>query len=409
MNIIFHDTVFQRRSRNAPELVEIRSNERIQGGTNVKKQAAILLALMMLLLMSACGQAPDRELGEEQQQESNAEEAAEEKAEDDKTGETKAEEEPFVEVIADSEVPKATSEDVELYVVEEANGHSYVVNRYGENAAGYSLDELGNLLGKNGELLVMKDNLSSFRAISELSFAKSTYQATMDAREEPVGGDENVTRVNQYAVNLTVRLNFKPDDASNSIILIRSTENAVAEIRVNNNRKYIVDGEFQMDDGEIAIQPDDPSKPINLIVTAKYPGETKLIARALTGEARAECSVNVRYGGVDSIPVPTETPTDIVNASGDATQHVHSYICKVVEPTIWEKGYTLYTCPECGYSFQDNFTSKLPAPEPTPAPHVHSYRASVVAPTESERGYTLYICDECGDTYKDNFVQPTGS
>ena len=218
-----------------------------------------------------------------------------------------------------------------------------------------------------------------------------------------------MTRVNQYAVNLTVRLNFKPDDASNSIILIRSTENAVAEIRVNNNRKYIVDGEFQMDDGEIAIQPDDPSKPINLIVTAKYPGETKLIARALTGEARAECSVNVRYGGVDSIPVPTETPTDIVNASGDATQHVHSYICTVVEPTIWEKGYTLYTCPECGYSFQDNFTSKLPAPEPTPAPHVHSYRASVVAPTESERGYTLYICDECGDTYKDNFVQPTGS
>ena len=98
-----------------------------------------------------------------------------------------------------------------------------------------------------------------------------------------------------------------------------------------------------------------------------------------------------------------------MNASGDATQHVHSYICTVVEPTIWEKGYTLYTCPECGYSFQDNFTSKLPAPEPTPAPHVHSYRASVVAPTESERGYTLYICDECGDTYKDNFVQPTGS
>ena len=45
----------------------------------MKKQAAILLALMMLLLMSACGQAPDRELGVEQQQESNAEEAAEEK------------------------------------------------------------------------------------------------------------------------------------------------------------------------------------------------------------------------------------------------------------------------------------------------------------------------------------------
>lgn len=353
------------------------------------------MACCMLLTMAACGQAPDRDLASErQQQEPVAEEITEEM--------------PFAEVIADSDVPKATSEDVELYVVKEANGHSYVVNRYGENAEGYSLDIQGNLLGTSGELLVMKENLSGFRTISELSFAKSTYQATMDAREEPVDNDPNVTRVNQYPVNVTVRLNFKPDDASNHIILIRSTESAVAEIRVNNNRKYIVDGEFQLEDGEIAIQPDNPDKPINLIVTAKYPGETKLIARALSGEARAECSVNVKYGSVDSIPVPTETPTDIVNASGDATQHVHSYISTVVEPTIWKKGYTLYTCPECGYSFQDNFTSKLPAPEPTPAPHVHSYRASVVAPTETERGYTLYICDECGDSYKDNFVQPTG-
>ena len=359
-----------------------------------KLTAIILLVLCLSFALSACGQpqqAPDRELAPEQPQEE------------------KAERDEFVEVIADSKVPTASSDDIELYLVEETNGHAYVVNRYGERASGYSLDEQGNLLGANGETLVMKDRLSEFKPLTLLSFAKSMYQATMEAREEPVDNDVNVTRVNQYPVNVIVRLNYKPEDATNHVILIRSTESNVAEIRVNNNRKYIVDGEFELEDGEIAIKPEDPNKPINLVVTAKYPGETKLIARALTGNALGECSINVRYGTVDSIPVPTETPTDVVNASGDATQHVHSYVSTVVEPTIWEKGYTLYTCNECGHSYTDNYTSKLPAPEPTEPPHVHRYRASVVAPTETERGYTLYVCDECGDSYKDSFVNPTGA
>ena len=42
------------------------------------------------------------------------------------------------------------------------------------------------------------------------------------------------------------------------------------------------------------------------------------------------------------------------------------------------------------------------------AQHIHNYTFSTVAPTESERGYTLFTCQECGDSYKANFVQPTG-
>jgi len=122
----------------------------------------------------------------------------------------------------------------------------------------------------------------------------------------------------------------------------------------------------------------------------------------------AECVVSVQYGYVPSSPVPTETPTEQVNASGDATQHVHNYAKTIIEPTIWDVGYTLYTCTDCGYSYQDNYTSKLPAPEPVEPPHVHQYVASVVAPTEKEEGYTLYVCEGCGDSYKDNFIKPSG-
>ena len=81
-----------------------------------KLTAIILLVLCLSFALAACGQpqqAPDRELAPEQPQE--------EKAESDE----------FVEVIADSKVPTASSDDIELYLVEETNGYAYVVNRYG--------------------------------------------------------------------------------------------------------------------------------------------------------------------------------------------------------------------------------------------------------------------------------------
>ena len=80
----------------------------------------------------------------------------------------------------------------------------------------------------------------------------------------------------------------------------------------------------------------------------------------------------------------------------------------MIPPTPWEKGYTLYTCSECGYSYTDNYTSKLPAPEPVATPHIHNYTSSIVAPTATERGYTLYVCNECGDSYRTNYVDPIG-
>ena len=75
---------------------------------------------------------------------------------------------------------------------------------------------------------------------------------------------------------------------------------------------------------------------------------------------------------------------------------------------MWEEGFTLYTCEECGHSFKGDYTSRLPGTETAEdTPHVHDYTASTVAPTDSERGYTLYTCQECGDSYKANYIDPT--
>ena len=42
------------------------------------------------------------------------------------------------------------------------------------------------------------------------------------------------------------------------------------------------------------------------------------------------------------------------------------------------------------------------------APLGHNYEAVVTAPTCTERGYTTYTCANCGDRYVDTFTDPTG-
>lgn len=110
----------------------------------------------------------------------------------------------------------------------------------------------------------------------------------------------------------------------------------------------------------------------------------------------------------------------------------------VTAPTCGGKGYTTYTCINCGGTKTD---SEVPALEHTygdwketlaptctaagskekvcsvcadtaeghvlteeiPAPG-HTYTSEVIAPTYEDGGYTLYTCSVCGDSYKDTFT-----
>lgn len=363
----------------------------------MKRIIAVLAALCMISCLGACG---TEQKAAQPARDATIEEAVQEPQE--RENETAQPEKVVV-------LPTATSDDAELYIMQEEDGHEYVVTRYGKRAEGYSLDSEGNILDKNGEIQVVRNNAYHFEPVRALSFVKNDYLLTLSAREEPVENDLNVTRVNQYPVNAVLTLNYTPKEPTCKIVLLRSTDPNVADISSNTNQSILVNGEFKLENSQIAVQPNTQSKALEFTVTAKYPGQTKIIASSLSGDVFAECVVSVQYGYVPSTPVPTETPTEQVNASGDATQHVHNYAKMIIEPTIWDVGYTQYTCTECGYSYQDNYTSKLPAPEPAEPPHVHQYVASVVAPTEKEEGYTLYVCEGCGDSYKDNIVKPVGN
>ena len=68
------------------------------------------------------------------------------------------------------------------------------------------------------------------------------------------------------------------------------------------------------------------------------------------------------------------------------------------EPTCDVKGYTLYECKTCDYSFEADFI----------APTGHEYTNETVAPTCEDEGYTLHTCSRCEKTEKDTIVSATG-
>ena len=102
----------------------------------------------------------------------------------------------------------------------------------------------------------------------------------------------------------------------------------------------------------------------------------------------------------------------------------HSFDKEVIPSTFEEKGYTKYTCKECGFSYNDdetdvlkhNFSSKLSYDEQThwysctdkgyehlkkdEAPH--DFKSTVTKPTFEEKGYTTYSCKSCEYSYKAN-------
>ncbi len=76
------------------------------------------------------------------------------------------------------------------------------------------------------------------------------------------------------------------------------------------------------------------------------------------------------------------------------------YACNkaVHAPTCEDKGYTLYECKSCDYSFEADFV----------APLGHKLTEETVASTCEEQGYTLHTCSVCEKSYKDNFISPKG-
>jgi rubrerythrin len=103
------------------------------------------------------------------------------------------------------------------------------------------------------------------------------------------------------------------------------------------------------------------------------------------------------------------------------TKTKHTYEKVVTKPTYEEKGYTVYTCEECGYSYvadetdvlEHSYSSKLTYNEThhwyscvdegyehlKKDEQPHKYKTKVTQPTYENGGYTTYTCEVCSYSY----------
>ena len=76
--------------------------------------------------------------------------------------------------------------------------------------------------------------------------------------------------------------------------------------------------------------------------------------------------------------------------SGEPCEHDFEAI-KVVAATCTEQGYTVYTCTNCGESYNDNFVPVLG----------HSFVDITVPATCTHKGYVTHFCTTCGYEYSE--------
>lgn len=300
--------------------------------------------------------------------------------------------------------PPVTSNEVQLYVDKDEDGIDRVVNAYGTVAADYSVDQRENIVSDDGTIVVSSENTIRFKTIQSLKFSEESYNISLDPLNLPIEYYYSGQYM-QYSVPFKIYLSVSEADATNQIILLESSNPEVAFVSANLNSELVADGKYNVESGCLAIQPVKPNESISIIVTAKMTGDATITARSLSGYASAQCEVHVEFGEGDKTGIKESWLNSAVYSTAD---HVHCFTQSVTVPTIWEEGFTEYTCEECGYSYRGNYISRLNATESgdDKQAHVHQYTASTVAPTETERGYTLYVCQECGDSYKANYVDP---
>ena len=80
----------------------------------------------------------------------------------------------------------------------------------------------------------------------------------------------------------------------------------------------------------------------------------------------------------------------------------HDYESRVIEPSCAERGYTLYTCKDCGNSYEGDYVEKL---EHTEAEDWIIDKE----PTEEAAGSRHKECTVCGSTLKNEIIKKLGS
>ena len=269
-------------------------------------------------------------------------------------------------------LPETTSQEAGLYVY-----GTEVYDALGEVAQGYTIDEDGNILNSEGDVVVAAANVAVFTVLGEMSVPDAEQlKQTMEA--ELLENEQLATA----PVKFTVTIHADAQDIVNSTIVVETDDTALY-FPYEDNKELLADTFTQAPDESITAITLKPAgdEDIDLVLECAFEGKYNLTVKNVLGSEIAKFPINVVAEVVEK-------------DEEDEEDHVHEYEEKVVAATTKSQGYTIYTCKICGLSYRDNFTDKLPCN--------HVYTERVVAPTYTSTGYTLHTCTLCGYSYKDN-------
>jgi predicted nucleic-acid-binding Zn-ribbon protein len=95
-----------------------------------------------------------------------------------------------------------------------------------------------------------------------------------------------------------------------------------------------------------------------------------------TGHSYGDWSVTTEPG-CESVGVETRTCACGDSETREIAATGHHYKSVVTKPTETEKGYTTHTCENCGDSYVDSYTDKLPAKDPSNSQTGDSFNAAL--------------------------------
>ncbi len=200
---------------------------------------------------------------------------------------------------------------------------------------------------------------------------------------------------------------------SNGEIAIESDPSMIKNNKINSITVY--DAKYLLNGVSVDMTPAkavDTLKKADWIVKAQNSDEITLTQNSMkTVISISDGKItSIEYALATSMLSPDETTTvpateattipsgETTTKDSGTSEHKHSYMATILEPTCTEIGYTTFSCIFCNDSYTTDET----------APKGHDYTSVVVNPTCTEDGFTKHICSRCGHSTTSDPVSATG-
>lgn len=270
-----------------------------------------------------------------------------------------------------------TSEDLNIFL----NGET-LCDRNGRQTADHLVrNEQGDVLDEEGNVLIAAKNLTRFTWVSSIYYDRSqTVQELGSAGiAEETAGERGPVGQTTFRFRFTV----EPRNAVNKDLVLTSSDPGALYFPYSRNKSAALNTEHPEENSlpEITVTADRYNQ-VDVCMTARVAGNTTVLVKNVLGEV------------IDRIPF--ELRTAVSGMDGMTEDHTHRFTVQVIEPSYLSEGYTLHFCEECGISYRDNFTKKLP--------HEHDFDTRIIPPTYTNSGYTLHVCKICGESTRDTEV-----